>query len=72
MIFSRYLNPEKACFKRKFIVFQDAATDEWEIFATNRWTHFCLAYRKKDGFLKIIKVHSGIQHSFMCIGRDFK
>lgn len=61
MIFSRYLNPEKACaFLEEMNCFQDAATDEWEIFATNRWTHFCLAYRKKDGFLKIIKVHSGI------------
>ncbi len=21
-----------------------------------RWTHFCLSYRKRDGFVKVVKV----------------
>ena len=31
-------------------------TQSWEIWTTYHWTHVCLAYRKEDGFLKMIKV----------------
>ncbi len=40
----------------KSFLLQDADTDEWEIWATNQWTHLCFAYRKRDGYLKVIKV----------------
>ncbi len=39
----------------KSYLLQDPETDEWEIWATSRWIHVCIAYRKRDGFLKVIK-----------------
>ncbi len=36
--------------------FQDADSGDWEVWATNRWTHVCIAYEKKRGFIKVIKV----------------
>jgi len=40
----------------KSFFLHDVENGNWEIWATNRWIHLCLAYEKKTGFLKIIKV----------------
>ena len=41
----------------KAFVLRDAgSTDDYEVWATNRWSHMCLSYRKSDGFIRVVKV----------------
>ncbi len=39
-----------------------------ELFAANRWMHFCLVYRKRDGLFKVIRVSIISMLSFICLG----
>ncbi len=32
-----------------------------ELFGANRWTHVCLAYQKKNGFVKVIRVSRSVK-----------
>jgi len=45
---------ERGSYKSFFLY--DVETNDWEIWATKRWIHVCLAYEKQRGFIKVIKV----------------
>ncbi len=34
----------------------DPRTGEYDVWGTNRWSHVCFSYRKKDGFTLLVKV----------------
>ncbi len=40
----------------KAYLLSDADLKNYEVWTANQWMHLCLAYRKRDGWVKVIKV----------------
>ncbi len=47
-------NPKSAGSYKTFVL-RDVETGEFEVWATNRWSHVCLSYRRRDGHLRVVK-----------------
>ncbi len=48
-------NPKREGSWKSFVL-RDPETGEFEVWATNRWSHVCLSYRKRDGHIRVVKV----------------
>ncbi len=37
---------------------KDPGSDNFEVWATNRWSHVCLSYQKMSGYMRVVKVYT--------------
>ncbi len=51
----------------KTFVLRDVETGEFEVWATNRWSHVCISYQKSNGHLRVVKVRGRRDHQ-VCAG----
>ena len=47
-------HPRKKGSYKSFLI-RDPERDDFEVWATNRWSHVCLSYEKRTGHLRIVK-----------------